>query len=331
MQYMKPFPASSAILSSIHLTQFVRDTYNFSNAITCRLLKAGINHTYLIEDGAAKYIFRIYSLNWRTVEEISEEIRLLNYLHSNNVPVSFAISDKQGKYIHEIAAPEGIRYAVLFSHAGGRKMIELTNEMHYKIGEIMARFHSLTENYPLQRITYTPEVLVIHPLEYIKQYLPADTEAMKQLLLMQEYLINALQKIDVTKIRSGVVHLDIWFDNLSINTKGDITLFDFDFCGNGWVSIDIAYHLMQLYFLEPDKQAHDAKRESFLSGYQSVAQITDEEKRILHVLATSLYFYYLGVQCSRFENWSNVFINVVYLSRYIMLRVKKQFELIGNT
>jgi len=37
----------------------------------------------------------------------------------------------------------------------------------------------------------------------------------------------------------------------------------------------------------------------------------------------SVYFFYLGVQCQRFDNWSNVFINELYLKRFINLRVKR--------
>jgi Ser/Thr protein kinase RdoA (MazF antagonist) len=328
---MQTFPASSSILSASYLATFLAEKYDFNKTIECRLLKAGINHTYLVTNGDDKFIFRVYSLNWRSAEEISAEIKLLNHLRDHDIPVSYAICDEKGTYIQQVAAPEGMRYGVLFSHAGGRKMISLTNEMHFSVGQIMAGIHSNTKNYPLQRITYTPEVLVVQPLDYISQYLPADTEEMKFMASVQVYLIDALKKVDVTKVRSGTVHLDIWFDNLAVNSANEITLFDFDFCGNGWVCLDIAYHLMELYFLEPDLQVHNAKKESFLKGYETVVKITEEEKRILPLLGTSLYLYYLGVQCSRFENWSNVFVNEVYLSRYIMTRVKKQFDLVDRT
>jgi hypothetical protein len=46
------------------------------------------------------------------------------------------------------------------------------------------------------------------------------------------------------------------------------------------------------------------------------------------MLGVSLYFFYLGIQCQRFENWSNSFLNETYLKRFINLLVKTYYE--GN-
>jgi hypothetical protein len=44
------------------------------------------------------------------------------------------------------------------------------------------------------------------------------------------------------------------------------------------------------------------------------------------MLGVSMYFFYLGIQCQRFDNWSNVFLNETYLTRFINLLVKKYFD-----
>jgi hypothetical protein len=36
--------------------------------------------------------------------------------------------------------------------------------------------------------------------------------------------------------------------------------------------------------------------------------------------------FYLGIQCSRFDDWSNVFLNETYLKRFINLLVKKYYD-----
>jgi hypothetical protein len=50
------------------------------------------------------------------------------------------------------------------------------------------------------------------------------------------------------------------------------------------------------------------------------------------MLGVTLYFFYLGVQCQRYENWSNVFLNETHLKRFVNLLVKKYFDLneLGN-
>ncbi len=323
---MQNFPVTSSILSATHVGLFLQDKYGFSTAATCKLLKTGINHSYLIADGDSKFVFRLYSLNWRTQTEIAEELRLLNLLRDNNVPVSYPIKDAAGDYIQQLNAPEGNRFGVLFSFAEGEKHLNFSTGLHYKIGETMARIHQVTHSLQLQRVSYTPQVLLQDSFERLKQFLPADTDEMQWMASTQKYLLDKLAKLDAGKLRLGVVHMDIWFDNLNITKGGDVTIFDFDFCGNGWLCLDLAYYILQLHSTEKVEAERDEKLKSFFAGYESITKITDEEKRLLPMLGVCMYFFYLGIQCQRFDNWSNVFLNQTYLTRFINLLVKKYFD-----
>ncbi|MBD2753423.1 phosphotransferase [Spirosoma validum] len=323
---MQLFPVSSSILSAPHLAQFLREKYHLSANVTCQLLKAGVNHSYLVTSDSAKFVFRLYSLNWRTHREISEEIALLQRVKTGGIPVSYPLPDGDGHYIQELNAPEGNRYGVLFSFAEGEKLLTFPADLHYELGKIMARFHQITHNLTIERITYTPQILLVDSLEKVKPFLPADCDEMQFLLNTQRYLLKEFAKIDYSQTRKGVVHLDIWFDNLNIASDGTITLFDFDFCGNGLLCLDIAYYILQIHSTETDVDEYHKKRERFLVGYESITKISDEEKRLLPILSESTYFYYIGIQCERFENWSNVFLNELYLKRMINLRVKRWFD-----
>lgn len=323
---MQPFPVSSSILSVPHLAQFLQRQYNLSPNVSCKLLKAGVNHSYLVTDGPTKSVFRVYSLDWRTEVEIGEEIRLLNLLQDNGQPVSSPIADAAGNYIQELNAPEGERFGVLFSFAEGEKLLTFSEDLHFKIGQIMARFHQLTHNLMLERETYSPDVLLIDPIEKLKSFLPEETPEFQFMLSAQRYMLNEFARIDQSKTRRGIVHLDIWFDNLNIANDGTVTLFDFDFCGNGLLCLDIAYYILQIHSTETDEAEFHKKKDSFLRGYESITKISDEEKRLLPMLAESIYFFYVGVQCQRFDNWSNTFLNELYLKRFINLRIKRWFD-----
>ncbi|GAB4022475.1 phosphotransferase enzyme family protein [Spirosoma koreense] len=323
---MSPFPVSSSIVSAPHLAHFVQEKYCLSADTTCRLLKAGINHSYLITDGPAKFIFRLYTLDWRTETEISEEIRLLDLLRENGLPVSYPIADAAGSYLQELMAPEGKRFGVMFSFAEGDKLLTFSDEVHYQIGTVMARFHQLTQSLTLDRVAYTPNLLLVDSLRKIAPFLPADSDEMRFLQRTQRFLLDEFSKIDERQTRRGAVHLDIWFDNLNIAADGTVTLFDFDFCGNWLLCGDIGYYIMQLHSTETDVAEFYRKRDRFLAGYESVQAISEEEKRILPLLGVSIYFFYTGVQCERFDNWSNVFLNELHLKRLINLRVKRWFD-----
>ena len=309
-----------------HLATFLQQQYGFGAGTTCRLLRAAINHAYLVTDGEQKYVFRIYSYNWRTELEITEEIGLLRLLKENDIPVSYALPDPKGNFIQHIQAPEGMRMAVLFSYAKGEKVPYFSEALHYKLGVIMARMHTITHNLPFNRVQYTPAVLLIDPVERIKQFLAADTEEMQWMQKAQQQLLQLFSNAPASLLRSGVVHLDIWFDNLNIHNNEDVTLFDFDFCGTGWLLLDLAYYQLQLFQIEKDPEQHQLKLNSFLKGYESITPIPEAEKQMIPAASVSMYFFYLGVQCQRFENWTNTFLNETYLKRYITVLVKKLYE-----
>jgi Ser/Thr protein kinase RdoA (MazF antagonist) len=326
MQAMTPFPVSSSIVSAVALGTFLTKQYNLSAGMTCQLLKAGISHTYLLTDGGTRYVFRLYTLDWRSRQEILEEIRLLDLLQENNIPVSYAIPDQTSGYVQEINAPEGLRYGVLFSYAAGEKLFNFSPEIHAHIGEVMGQIHQLTHNLRLDRETYTPDRLLVDSFDHIRQRLPADSDEMQFMQRAQAYLRHELRHADAAQLRQGVVHLDIWFDNLHIDHNHRVTLFDFDFCGNGWLCLDVAYYILQIHSTEKVDHERNQKIEAFLAGYESVTPLSSEEKRLLPMLGVTLYFFYLGIQCQRYENWSNVFLNETHLKRFINLLVKKYFD-----
>jgi len=323
---MKKFSVTSSILSSSDLAEFVREKYAFSPNTTCRLLKAGINHTYRIDNGDETFIFRIYSYNWRTKEEITEELKLLLLLKQNDISVSYPITDKFENLINAIDAPEGLRYSVLFSFAKGHKVLNFSKDTHFEIGKLMAKIHKITKGLELRRIKYSPEILLNQSLNHIQHFLSENTEEMQFLIATRSVLEKELLNANHNVLRNGIVHMDIWFDNLNISDENEVTLFDFDFCGNGWLCLDIAYYILQLYSTEKDEIERAEKIKAFYKGYETIEKINDEEKRLIPFLGVCMYYFYLGVQCNRFENWSNTFLNEVYLKRFISVLIKGYYE-----
>src|SRR5438067_1136534 len=116
---MQNFPVTQSTLSAVHLCELLQDRYSLSSETSCKLFRTGMNHLYMVADGDNRHVFRVYTFNWHTRNEVSEEIRLLNHLKENGIPISYPIPDSAGHFIQDIKAPEGIRYAVLFSFAKG--------------------------------------------------------------------------------------------------------------------------------------------------------------------------------------------------------------------
>ncbi|MBJ6367029.1 phosphotransferase [Snuella sedimenti] len=318
---MMELPVSRSTLSAKELGEFAKDRYQLNENFICNLFRTGMNHTYFLSDNETKYVLRIYSHNWRTKPEILEEIKLLNLLKENNLSVSFPIQDKTGGFIQEINAPEGIRYAILFSFAQGEKIRFMDKETCFAIGSLMAKIHNLTLNKTIDRIAYNKESLLELPYEHLKQFF---SEKLPEMEFIKE-IRELFQNTDFETIPNGVVHMDIWYDNMAITHDKEITIFDFDFCGNGAQILDLGYFCKQLFHIESDKKEYELKIKYFLDGYQSIRALSNSELKLIPKAGLAVFVFYLGVQAQRFD-WSNIFLSENYLKMFYLERLKSWIE-----
>ncbi|WP_339653804.1 phosphotransferase [uncultured Maribacter sp.] len=309
---MKAFPVIASILSAKELGEFVKEKYGLHENYQCSLIRTGMNHTYFLSNHEAKFVLRVYSHNWRSKNEINEELGLLKFLKENALSVSVPIHDCEENYIQEITAPEGIRYVVLFSFSKGDKIRFMNHETLFNIGSNMGKMHQLTFNKKIERLNYAKQSLIELPYQQLTHFFSESLPEMKYLKELGE----SFNDEDFFDKNNGVVHMDIWYDNMSVLNDNEITLFDFDFCGNGSQILDIAYFCKQLFFIETDKEQYQLKVKSFLNGYQKTRVLTNQEINVLPIAGAATFMFYLGVQAKRFD-WSNVFLTENYLKMFV--------------
>lgn len=309
---MTTLPVTASTISAKELGEFAKEKYGLNDNYNCKLFRTGMNHTYFLSDNETKYVLRVYSHNWRSKSEIIEEINLLNLLSENNLNVSFPIKDKNREFIQEIYAPEGIRYVVLFSFAEGGKIRFMDNETCFEIGSLMAKIHNLTLNRTIERVSYNKKSLVEFPYEHLKQFF---SDKLPEMEFIKEFG-KSFQNSDFDNTQNGIVHMDIWYDNMAVTDEKKITVFDFDFCGNGWQILDVGYFCKQLFFIESDKKQYEIKVQSFLKGYQEIKDLSDKELELIPKAGASIFIFYLGIQAQRFD-WSNIFLSENYLKMFV--------------
>ena len=293
-------PVMASTLDAAALGQLVAERYAL-DLNRCQLLRTGINHTYLLAGTRQQAVLRVYSCNWRTRAEIEAELTLLALLHAQGLGVSYPLADRAGALIQELAAPEGPRYAVLFSFAAGGKVRFLTPAACATIGSLMGHLHQATAGQLLARPTYTTDVLLTQAYAAAQTFFAAELPEMQYLRATSMRLAQVFALAGPAAAPTGAVHLDIWYDNMAITPQDEVTLFDFDFCGNGPAVLDVAYFCKQLFHIEADRQQYEAKAAHFLAGYTRVRALSAEELRLLPAAGAAVWLFYLGVQVRRFD------------------------------
>ena len=141
------FPVHNSTLAGPALAQRVLSKYHLPSPISCNFLRNGVNDTDIVKAGSGTYFLRVYRYGWRTKAEIQAELAMLTYLHKGRLPVSWPLERKDGPCLTPIAAPEGVRYAALFTNAPG-KGVDWNAKNSCSYGELVGRIHVCLDKAP---------------------------------------------------------------------------------------------------------------------------------------------------------------------------------------
>ncbi|MBE1442851.1 phosphotransferase enzyme family protein [Paenibacillus sp. OAS669] len=292
---------SHSVVSSDALVPFIHDIYNIGDILECRFISNGLNDTYIVITNDNKYILRIYKVNWRSISDIEFEIELLNHLLANGIPVSFPVEKKDGGYHTELKAPEGPRYAVLFTYAEGgysnsKESCSLYGEEVAKMHVVMDEFHSGHQRFELDL-----DHLLTKPLQSIKPLLthrPEDIEYLESLSLLLKNRIHGLS----SDLSWGVCHGDLHGGNVHFH-DGSLMHFDFDCAGPGWRAYDISVFLWaKVRGREKDKFKNELW-DLFLEFYQKNKKLSQCELEAVPTFVAIREIWLMGLHTGNSKVW----------------------------
>jgi len=288
------FPVEYSTLSSQHLLQLVTSHYNIHHEASICYIKRGFNDTYLITDNNQKYILRVYKHCWKTLANIQAEVKLLTHLQKNGVAVSNPIADNHQEYIQTINAPEGIRYAVLFTFAQGSSVKKLTTHQAFLLGEQTGKMHRLTQNnyFGETAFSYDFEMQFNNALTTLQPLLREYTQQYDYLLSLKEDFLNVWKNTNTKEIGQGICHGDLQAENFHITSTNEITFFDFDFSGTGPLIYDIGVFVWYDHKNKPQEIIR-----SFLDGYQTQRTLTETEIKLIPYFSTLRALFQLNLFC----------------------------------
>lgn len=292
------FTASYSTLGEAALAAFITTNYDMPGA-KCKFLVRGVSDTYLVTADSIRYIFRVYRCEQRTLTQVQAEAELLIALNNKNVPVSYPIAATDGSYAQKLQAPEGERYAMLFTYAVGKAInMPGTGQLQH-LGRAMAGFHNVSSTIQLsdKRWTFDIETTLTGPLEAIKFAFEQEQESYNLLTQIAGTAREKLVAFDSTNFTMGYCHFDFLPKNFHFD--GDkVTLFDFDFFGYGWLVNDIMtfwIHLCwEVLFGRVTENQADNAFAVFIAAYRSIRPVSGTELSAIPYLAPGFWLFYLG-------------------------------------
>lgn len=292
------FPTVYSTLDPAALARLLSKQYGLSNC-TCRLVLRGVGDTYLVNAASGKSILRIYRNTHRTSDQIQAEVELLQALRQADVSVSYPLSDITGNNIQKLEAAEGIRHAVLFSYAPGESVAKLSDLQLASLGREMARFHIISSSITLrhQRWRFTSDSIFTAPIEQATPHFASIPDELTWWIYATQKAKEELSALSPHLFSAGYCHYDFLPKNFHF-VGDEITLFDFDFFGHGWLINDLTSFWTQLcldvQFNRMTKTEADRSFSIVLDTYRSIRPVSQEELRAIPALSLGWWCFYMG-------------------------------------
>ncbi|MBP7556587.1 MAG: phosphotransferase [Chitinophagaceae bacterium] len=295
---MSLFPTIYSTLDPQALAALVTLHYGLP-AATGQLLVRGVGDTYLIEATDQRFILRVYRSSHRSLSQINAEIEMLNALKKATVPVSYPIADRQGNYIQQLEAAEGVRPAVLFTYAPGTTVNKLNDAQLQNLGRAMAAFHNVSASVKLkeERWEYNLMTIFDEPLQRLQPAFASIPTEYDWWLKAADQAKSALTQLPLPDFAIGYCQYDFLPKNFHFEDDV-ITLFDFDFLGHGWLINDVMTfwtHLcLDVHFGRMTQAEADRSYHILLTAYRQVRPLSEAELKAIPYLSLGWWCYYMG-------------------------------------
>ena len=265
-------------LSETDLKDFF-SKYNIGKIQKHKEIREGIENTnYFIETEKGKFILTLYE---KRVDEkdLPFFISLMRNLFDKKFPSPEPIINKNGNYISEIFDKK----AAVVSFLDGKAKLILNPLDCYEVGVYTAKLHLITKNLVSKRKNKLS----------VKSWREIYNRVKKDCSKIHPNLSNTIEKnlneieMDWPKnIPSGIIHADLFPDNIFFKKNKLSGIIDFYFSCNDYYAFEIAICLNALCFEGKNENLsfNVTKAKKFIDGYSSVRNLTDDEKKSLKVL-----------------------------------------------
>jgi len=304
------FPVLYSTLAATALTERVLSQYDLGIVRACQFWNRGISDIYRVETQANTYILRISHAHWRSFSEVAFELEWLDFLQKQRIPVAYPLRTRQGELIIELNAPEGRRCAALFIYAPGEIPLgDLSTTQAFQLGQILGDIHNCSANFRCKhdRFSLNLDYVLDQSIQIITPFLQHRLQDLNYLKRRAKSLRQVLALIPTSPPYWTICWGDPHSGNVHFTPDNQMTLFDFDQCGYGWRSFDIAKFLQVAVRTGLKRSIRDA----FVSGYSTISPLLPDEIEALQALTQVAHIWMWAIhlqslqlhQYSRLDNF----------------------------
>ena len=259
-------------------------------------IRQGIENTnYLLKSQNRKFILTIFEKRV-SKKDIPFFMKLMDKLSGLQINCPKPLKTKDGSYLINLKK----KTACIVSFIIGKDKKKLSYKNCFDIGKSVAQMHLSTKKIKLFRKN-SMKIGLLNPL------LSSINFKTKKFQNLEKFLKVNFQNIKKKwpkKLPSGIIHGDLFIDNIFFKKNKLSGIIDFYFAANDYYMYEIAICINALCFDQVNSKfkLNKKKVKNLIRGYESKRKISNKEKETLNILCRGAALRYL---LTRIYDYSN--------------------------
>ncbi|WP_338959834.1 phosphotransferase enzyme family protein [Fusobacterium vincentii] len=299
--------------------KFIEEKYKIKILKIKNIDNGILNSNFYIETKNKKYILRIYEAN-RIVDEEKQELILLDKI-AGFIPVSKAIKNIDNEYISIFTNKK----FALFEYINGNSITKIDTHIVREIAMYLGKLHSFSKEISFEE--YNRKTRIDFNFYYNEIKKSEINFRFKNELLN---LANEINDFDFSTLPSGIIHGDIFPDNVLLDEYNNIkVIFDFNESYYAPFIFDIAIIInFWIKINDFDFFTENNLIRDFLNYYSKYRKITKEELKSLDIACKkiALTFIFLRIYKKKIENSYQKAISIQKKSYLDLIKLIDKYE-----
>ena len=257
---------------------YINKRFNDEKFISFKGIKQGIENTnYLLKTKNKKYILTIFEKRV-SKKEIPFFMKLMDRLNASKIDCPKPLKNKDGKYLLRLRN----KTACIVSFLKGKDKKILNVKNCHDVGKAIANIHLSSNKIKLFR----KNSMGIKNLNPLLKSIKFKSKKFANIDKFLKINFDDIKKKWPKKLPSGIIHGDLFIDNIFFKKNKLSGIIDFYFAANDYFMYEIAICINALCFdkINSKFKINKSKIKNFIKGYESIRNISLKEKKSLNIL-----------------------------------------------
>ena len=266
----------------------ISNSYQLGKVIKFKGIKKGIENTnYLLKTNKKKLILTIFEKRVQK-KDLPFFMNLMNKLSQKKIICPIPLRNIKGQHLSKIKG----KSACIVSFVEGKDKTKLNNRNCFEIGKNIAKFHQATNKIKLYRRNSMSVTQLDSLLKSIKIKSSKVESGIIPILFKN---LKDIKKEWPKNLPSGIIHGDLFIDNIFFIKNNFSGFIDFYFSSNDYLMYEIAICINSLCFDKKNNKfiINHKKIRNLIDGYETIRIFSKKEKDSLNILCRGAALRYL--------------------------------------